>query len=424
MNLIEIGMVVAFAAVAGCASVGDGERTKEPRKAKSSAPTEAKPEWAKRPEAVFGVELGAKIDAEMRKAGIRMDGAGDGSPVDVYHLPCSTLRRADYKFPRIGALSPRCGFFPCQVWVDRATREIVQIVASPVAGAKDVDREAHGWELSRLFEPAFGKARKEKEHRRPFWFFSFNDSQGRACRAVLQCEKSKRDGLWSYHILVHRVVKMVVEKRRAEPKKPVASFGLFNRCRDKVAILKAGNGTATGFVVRADGKYWLYTNEHVARDGDAITARTVGGPELKLGAMQIAADRDLLRYELTGTPPAFELAEGIPDLQTEICVVGNSAGGGVLTELCGRVLGEGPDRIEIDAEFVKGNSGSPVFTRDMKVVGVATSVSKPHIGAEFGWISQDTRFAHVRRYALRTDNVRWVSVDREAYMRIVKGVAK
>ena len=418
-----IGMALVMVACAGCSSLIGPSKTAQENAAKASvAPAVA--EWARRPEAIFGVAFGDKIDAEMKKAGVKAEESDDGSPVSVYHLPCSALRRPDYKFPHIGALTSRCGFYPCQVWVDRATREIVQIVASPVEGAEDSARDAHGAALCKLFEPAFGVAKRMKGQRLPYWLFSFNDSKGNACRAVLKCQKSKRDGLWSYHIMVHRVVKMVVERRTADSKKPVASFGLFEKCRDKVAILKAGNGTAPGFVVRTEGKHWLYTNEHVARDGHEITARTVGGPDLKLGAMQIASDRDLVRYELAGTPPAFDLAEKMPALKTEICVVGNSAGGGVLTELCGRVLGEGPDKIEIDAEFVKGNSGSPVFTRDMRIVGVATSVSKPNTGAEAGWVSQDTRFSHVRRYALRVDNVRWVSVDKETYMRIVKGLDK
>jgi len=414
-KLMMMEMLAAFA-LAGCLTGGEAVKP-EPKSAETVAPA-----IDFKPEEIFGASLGSNIDQAMAAAKIKPELAGESSQAVVFHLACSALRRPDFKFKAVGGLRERFGFYPCQVWSDRTSHEILQIVASPIAGAKDEQRDAEGERLSKLFEPAFGKAKKEVAHELPCWMFSFKDSQGRDCRATLRTSKSDRDGLWSYHIMVYRVMKVVVEKVKAEPRKPVASFGLFNRCRNKVVVLKVGNGNGTGFLVKADGKTWLYTNEHMARSGERIVARPVDGPEIELGAMEIAADRDLIRYEVKGDLPAFELAGKLPDLQTEICVVGNSAGGGVLTELCGRVLGEGPERLEIDAEFVKGNSGSPVFTRDFKVVGVATSVTKPNLGAESGWISQDTRFAHPRRYALRTDNVRWLRVDRELYERIVKGV--
>ena len=418
MTAVAIVMMAAGCSVFTASPKVNGPQTPDPA---GNSQDEA---WIATPEAVFGARLGATIDEDMDRAGIKFD-RDDDTPADVYHLPCSALRRPDYQFPSVGALQPRCDFYPCQVWVDRETRQIVQIVASPVAGANDEERDARAQKLCARFERAFGKPQRERGRSAPYWRFSFKDSHGQECRAVLKCAKSDRDGLWSFHLLVHSVEKPTSKTQPAQMKKrQVTSFGLFNKCRDKVAILKVGKGSATGFIVRDGGKCWLYTNEHVMRDGGDVKARTGDGKALTPGAMQLASDRDLLRYELTGEHPAFELAKESPDLQTEICVVGNSDGGGVFTELCGCVLGVGPDKIEIDAEFVKGNSGSPVFTRDMKVVGVATSVSRPSTSAESGWVSSDTRFAHVRRYALRTDNVRWVPVDRELYLRIVRGDGK
>ncbi len=422
MKAIVCGMVGALA-LAGCLTAEKKSVDAKPAAVEAAKPAPpAKPEWVAKPETFFGAPLGSKIDDEMKAAGFKASFEDRNSMAEVYHLPCSARRFPSYKFPSIGRLSERCGFYPCQVWVDRTTREIVQIVASPIEGASDEMRQATAEKFCKLFEPAFGKAKQGMGAGKvPFWQFEFNDSNGHLCRAVLRLGKEKRDGLWSYHIMMHRVIKYVVKERPAPPKKkPVASFGLFNSCRDKVAIMKVGKGNATGFVVKADGKTWLYTNEHVVHSAEKITAQCAEGPELEFaGAMEIASDRDLARLELKGQPPAFELAQKVPDLGTEICVVGNSAGGGVLTELCGRVLGQGPVQIEIDAEFVKGNSGSPVFTRDMKVVGVATHVRRPNIGAENGWISQDTRFSLPRRFAMRTDNVKWLNVDPKVYRRIV-----
>lgn len=424
MRSLSILGAVALVAVAGCFSTKPTKVATPTEKAKTTAtpvqpvPAPPREEWVAKPETIFGAPLGSKIDDEMKVAGVKANAPDKDSLVEVYHLACSAFRSPTFKFKPVGKLCPRNKFYPCQIWVNRTTREIEQIVASPIEGAKDEQREQMGWELCKRFEPSFGKAKMEKKGSRIFWRFEFKDSSGFQCRAVLQMQKSDRDHLWSYHIMVHRVVKYVTKTRTEAPKKPIAAFKTFKQCLDKVAFMKTRTGSATGFVVRADGKTWLYTNEHIARGEEMLTAKTIEGPTLELGALEVAQDRDLVRFELKGNPPAFELAAKQPDLNTEICVVGNSAGGGVLTELLGRYLGEGKTKIEIDAEFVPGNSGSPVFTRDLKVIGVATNVTRPNAGAEAGWASQDTRFARVRRYAMRTDNVKWIPIDRKLYTNI------
>lgn len=422
MKCLTIVSLVAVIATAGCLSNKSAKNEKVQPEAKAGevkpAPEKPVEEWVAKPEMIFGAALGTKIDAEMKAAGVKADLPDRDSMAEVYHLACSAFRDPNFKFKPIGKLCPRHGFYPCQIWVNRQTRDIEQIFASPIEGAKDEDREKMGWELCKRFQPSFGKAKIGRAGKNVIWLFEFKDSKGFQCRAVLRTEKSKRDGLWSYHIMVFRVIKYVTQARKEEPKKPIAPFKTFKQCLDKVAIIKAGIGNATGFVVRADGKTWLYTNEHIARGKETITAKTVNGPDLELGAMEIAQDRDLVRFELKGNPPAFELAANQPEINTELCVVGNSAGGGVLTELLGRFLGEGKTQIEVDAEFVPGNSGSPVFTRDLKVIGVATHVRKPSLGAEGGWASQDTRFVRVRRFAMRTDNVKWIPIDRKLYTNI------
>jgi serine protease Do len=60
-------------------------------------------------------------------------------------------------------------------------------------------------------------------------------------------------------------------------------------------------------------------------------------------------------------------------LGDKVVVVGNQLGGGVATQLTGQIKGIGPDRVEVDATFQPGNSGSPIFDVTCKqVVGVAT----------------------------------------------------
>ena len=96
---------------------------------------------------------------------------------------------------------------------------------------------------------------------------------------------------------------------------------------------------------------------------------------------------------------------------------GNSDGADVITALGGKIIGVGPSLIEISAEFVQGNSGSPVLTLDGKVVGIATFAVN---GAESeNWVKSGTRFDGVRRFALRLDNIHWEAIDWELYHNII-----
>ena len=228
MKCLTIMSLVAVIATAGCLSNKSAKNEKVQPEAKAGevkpAPEKPVEEWVAKPEMIFGAALGTKIDAEMKAAGVKADLPDRDSMAEVYHLACSAFRDPNFKFKPIGKLCPRHGFYPCQIWVNRQTRDIEQIFASPIEGAKDEDREKMGWELCKRFQPSFGKAKIGRAGKNVIWLFEFKDSKGFQCRAVLRTEKSKRDGLWSYHIMVFRVIKYVTQARKEEPKKPIAPF--------------------------------------------------------------------------------------------------------------------------------------------------------------------------------------------------------
>jgi hypothetical protein len=104
-------------------------------------------------------------------------------------------------------------------------------------------------------------------------------------------------------------------------------------------------------------------------------------------------------------------------------VYGNSLGSGVATELKGRILGVGPEKIEVDAEFVRGNSGSPILDAQGQVIGVATYVTRTAPGTD--WVADNTRFTLTRRFGLRLDKTTWVKVmpdDLRAQLRSLSDV--
>jgi S1-C subfamily serine protease len=91
----------------------------------------------------------------------------------------------------------------------------------------------------------------------------------------------------------------------------------------------------------------------------------------------------------------------------EVVALGNAEGEGVVNTLYGKVVGIGPNLLEVDAPVVPGNSGSPIIhLKTGKVIGVATYVRFEGMGIFFG--GSET----VRRFAYRLDSVKtWQAVD-------------
>ena len=87
--------------------------------------------------------------------------------------------------------------------------------------------------------------------------------------------------------------------------------------------------------------------------------------------------RDLAIWRIEGEAPGSFLTLSADPLQTakigdKVVVVGNRRGGGVATQVSGVVQGVGPDKIEVDAQFQPGNSGSPiVHVESGEVIGLA-----------------------------------------------------
>ena len=178
----------------------------------------------------------------------------------------------------------------------------------------------------------------------------------------------------------------------------------FEAVKDKLVVIVCGDKAGSGFVVRDGGRPYLFTNAHVVRQGSVIAQR-LDGTRLKLGPRDEAVGRDMVRFALDESLPAFDLAAGVPDIGDPVVVLGNSDGRGVVTEIRGKVIGVGPREIEVDAAFVIGNSGSPVLDRNGRVIGIATYLRDCRNDED--WSKANTRFNGVRRFALRLLGTRW-----------------
>ena len=195
-----------------------------------------------------------------------------------------------------------------------------------------------------------------------------------------------------------------------------AVFGLVRR---SVAVIGAGGGSGSGFVLQMDGRKYLVTNDHVLRGGRPFTAVLLDGRALTFDSLEVAENRDLVRMGIVekgvvGLEPAaadFKIGE-------HLTVFGNSDGKSVVTSLPGRIVGVGPDMIETDAAFVPGNSGSPMVNDAGQVCGVATLLTLDRKPKD--WTRWGTRFEEVRRYGLRIDGAQWKAIKPEPYFERVE----
>lgn len=189
-----------------------------------------------------------------------------------------------------------------------------------------------------------------------------------------------------------------------------AEFARFDKDYLKsVVVIEGDHMVGTGFLAEFKGKQVIFSNAHVLFGNRILRIRTVAGKELKHTRINICRDRDIVAYELENAEDLTWLGihqdMGNVTNQEAVVVFGNSAGAGVVTTLRGKMLGIGPDKIEIDAAFVEGNSGSPIIAYPYNaVVGMATYATQT---PEVDWTTRSTRFVEVRRFGVRIDNVGW-----------------
>lgn len=196
----------------------------------------------------------------------------------------------------------------------------------------------------------------------------------------------------------------------------------FAKVRDSIVIIAGNKGSGTGFIVEMDGAKWLMTNEHVVRGQGVIRARTLSGRKIvPTNTVDLAANRDVIRYKLDGDFKALKWRKTSPNMNEDIWVFGNSDGSGVITSLNGDVIGLGEDKIELSAKFVAGNSGSPVIDANGDVVGIATFAEIKRDWAN--WVKAGTRFNDVRRFAVTLGSIEWEPLGYNQYCEDCRSLA-
>ncbi|MGC3989704.1 MAG: serine protease [Chthoniobacteraceae bacterium] len=174
--------------------------------------------------------------------------------------------------------------------------------------------------------------------------------------------------------------------------------------RNGLVLMEGKEGMGSGFVCQMDHAQYLITNAHVMAGNPGVRITSLDGTALQPGAAGVAIGRDIFRMALPGSQSgSFELLEDVDShvkIGDDIAVLGNSEGAGVVRALRGRVVGIGPQLVEVDAPFVPGNSGSPiVHLATGKVIGIATYLIEKKVAADgSGSVSNN-----IRRFGYRLD---------------------
>jgi len=172
--------------------------------------------------------------------------------------------------------------------------------------------------------------------------------------------------------------------------------------RKSVLLVRTSGSNSSGFIAKVEGRYFAYTSVHCIDSEDIgffdyLGRRVAVREPVEVVAASIGLDVDIARMRLVDTPEyALEFAEeGRFAARDAVFALGDSGGEGVLLSLPGTIVGVGPFKVEVDCEFVPGNSGGPIVTGDGRVVAIASYMTTDgtvwargtqHAVRRFGWI--------------------------------------
>jgi hypothetical protein len=186
---------------------------------------------------------------------------------------------------------------------------------------------------------------------------------------------------------------------------------------DSLVFVTGTEGAGSGFVAAMGNGNFLVTNVHVVAGIPDATFKKLDGATVRGGAPSMAVGEDIFYMALPagGTPlPIMRGVDSNAAIGDEVAVLGNAEGQGVINTIIGRIVGIGPNLVEVDAPFVPGNSGSPIIhLKTGKVIGVATY----YVTNEYDVTTKRKLIRPViRRFGYRLDGVnKWQPVDWGAF---------
>lgn len=187
--------------------------------------------------------------------------------------------------------------------------------------------------------------------------------------------------------------------------------------RNNLVFVSGSNGSGSGFLAKFGAGTFLITNAHVAAGVKGAGFKTLQGDAVKAGAAAVAVGHDIFLMQASAAQP-LEIMTGVDEntsIGDEIVVLGNAEGAGVINTIVGRIVGVGPNLVEVDAPFKPGNSGSPIIhIKSGKVIGAATYLTIRKFDSA---TKQPVKEPIVRRFGYRLDSIKsWQPVQWPAFL--------
>lgn len=186
---------------------------------------------------------------------------------------------------------------------------------------------------------------------------------------------------------------------------------------NSLVFVEGKNGRGSGFICEIGGRKFVITNQHVIAGNPGAKFTLLDQSPIRSGQAAAAVGHDIMSFALLSDAKAMVVMKEVEKnarVGDEVVVLGNSDGDRVIKPLTGNLVGIGPDRVEVSAEFVHGNSGSPIIhVRSGKVIGIATYYKKTYVDPITGKRKDE---AEIKRFGFRLDSVRqWQPVNWPAY---------
>lgn len=181
---------------------------------------------------------------------------------------------------------------------------------------------------------------------------------------------------------------------------------------DALLMVEGQHGVGSGFLCTSGTSTFAITNAHVLSGNAGFKFTNLKSAVINVGAGAISVDHDIVKLEVPSGGKTFQLMENLDTnvkIGDAVVVLGNAQGARVVKPVEGKVVGVGPNLVEVDAPFVPGNSGSPIVHQASgKVLGVATYLIERKVSKGGG----EPVTIETRRFGYRLDSVKtWEPIN-------------